>query len=272
MKRKILFILLIITIIISGMIQGVQAATDINDIDDIKAYLESNSNGQVDVSELLQAYKNLSANYTNDEIATELEKNKSLLESKGISEDTINSGTKLLRAVDEKQLNKILSEDINIDEIQEKLEKGSSPTEILDNVQQQMSLQDKISLVLKVFFAFWFVKLAIAVGVVLAVYNIILRWIIFNKAGKNGWAAIIPIYRDAVMYKICGVSPWLLLLLLVPIIGWFILLIVNIFTKFTLAEGFGKGIGFGFGIWLLGPIFESIIAFSKKTTYIGFEN
>ena len=72
------------------------------------------------------------------------------------------------------------------------------------------------------------------------------------------------------MYKVCGITPWVLLLLLVPVIGWFILAIINIYSKFTLAEGFGKGIGFGFGLWLLGPIFEGILAFSKKTRYLGY--
>ena len=32
----------------------------------------------------------------------------------------------------------------------------------------------------------------------------------------------------------------------------------------------GKGIGFGFGLWILGPIFEAILAFSRKSKYIGF--
>ena len=64
--------------------------------------------------------------------------------------------------------------------------------------------------------------------------------------------------------------PWVLLLLLVPVVGWFALIIINIYTKFTLAEGFGKGIGFGFGLWILGPIFEAILAFSRKSKYIGF--
>lgn len=38
-----------------------------------------------------------------------------------------------------------------------------------------------------------------------------------------------------------------------------------------LAESFGKGTGFAFGLWLLAPIFETILVFSRKTKYIGFE-
>ena len=133
-----------------------------------------------------------------------------------------------------------------------------------------MTPTDKLSLGINVIMAFSIVKTIMWVIVVLIIYNIIVRWRIYKKAGKHGWAALIPIYRDVVMYKICDVSPWVLLLLLVPIVGWFALIIINIYTKFTLAEGFGKGIGFGFGLWILGPIFEAILAFSRKSKYIGF--
>ena len=40
--------------------------------------------------------------------------------------------------------------------------------------------------------------------------------------------------------------------------------------KVTIITGGGKGIGFGFGLWILGPIFEAILAFSRKSKYIGF--
>ena len=67
-------------------------------------------------------------------------------------------------------------------------------------------------------------------------------------------------------------SPCWLLLLLVPVVGWIILWIVSVASKFMLAEAFGKGTGFAFGLWLLAPIFETILVFSKKTKYIGFED
>ena len=67
-------------------------------------------------------------------------------------------------------------------------------------------------------------------------------------------------------------SPCWLLLLLVPVVGWIILWIVSVASKFMLAEAFGKGTGFAFGLWLLAPIFETVLVFSKKTKYIGFED
>ena len=38
-----------------------------------------------------------------------------------------------------------------------------------------------------------------------------------------------------------------------------------------LAEAFDKTPAFGFGLWLLWPIFESILAFSDNSIYVGVE-
>ena len=66
-------------------------------------------------------------------------------------------------------------------------------------------------------------------------------------------------------------NPWWLLLLLVPVIGWIILWIVHVASRFMLAEGFGRGPIFAFGLWLLAPIFETVLVFARKIKYIGFE-
>ena len=52
--------------------------------------------------------------------------------------------------------------------------------------------------------------------IILAFYVLIIvaQWKIFTKAGQEGWKAIIPIYNVVVLYKIIGLSPWLLLLYL----------------------------------------------------------
>lgn len=271
MKRKVI-VSIILTIAMSFCMTFAMAnnTVEVNNLEDIKNVIESSGKENLDIYDVLQIYKDLSEDYSNEEIASEIEKNKELLVEKGISENVIDSGTNVLKSVDEKQLNKILSEDMNIDEIQKQLEEGKNPSEILNDIEKDMTPTDKLSLGINVIMAFSIVKTIMWVIVVLIIYNIIVRWRIYKKAGKNGWASLIPIYRDVVMYKISDVSPWVLLLLLVPVVGWFALAIINIYTKFTLAEGFKKGIGFGFGLWLLGPIFEAILAFSKKTKYVGF--
>ena len=49
--------------------------------------------------------------------------------------------------------------------------------------------------------------------IILAFYVLIIvaQWKIFTKAGQEGWKALIPIYNVVVLYKIIGLSPWLLL-------------------------------------------------------------
>ena len=53
--------------------------------------------------------------------------------------------------------------------------------------------------------------------VALIVLMVVSMWKIFTKAGKPGWAVIIPIYNIIIMLEIAG-KPWwwLLLIMFVP--------------------------------------------------------
>src|SRR5436190_14477279 len=53
-------------------------------------------------------------------------------------------------------------------------------------------------------------------------------WIVFTKAGRPGWAALIPIYNTYVVIKIAGRPGWWLLLFLIPIVNVVIAIIVAI--------------------------------------------
>jgi hypothetical protein len=81
-------------------------------------------------------------------------------------------------------------------------------------------------------------------------------WKIFTKAGKPGWAAIIPIYNVIVLLEIVS-KPlwWIILWLFVPIAN----LVVYIIVSIELAKKFGKGAGFGVGLILLPVIFYPIL-------------
>jgi len=99
--------------------------------------------------------------------------------------------------------------------------------------------------------------------VVIAFY-LYCMWRIFVKAGKPGWAAIIPIYNVLVELEIVG-RPWYwLLLMLIPVVN----IVLAIIILFRLAKVFGHGVGFGFGLLLLSPIFMPILAFDSST-YLG---
>jgi len=82
-------------------------------------------------------------------------------------------------------------------------------------------------------------------------------WKIFTKAGQPGWASIIPIYNWYILCKIVGRPGWWVILLLIPFINF----IIGIILCIDLAKSFGKGVGFGIGLILLGLIFFPILGF-----------
>lgn len=112
--------------------------------------------------------------------------------------------------------------------------------------------------------------------IILAFYVLIIvaQWKIFTKAGQEGWKALIPIYNVVVLYKIIGLSPWLLLLYLlsvVPVVGWIISIALSIVSTVKLAKAFNQSTEFIFGLLFLSPIFQMILGFGKAE-YVGPEN
>lgn len=99
----------------------------------------------------------------------------------------------------------------------------------------------------------------------LYVFEIICLWKVFEKAGKPGWASLIPIYNTWVLFEIVGFSGALSLLILIPLFGWITVGILVIVSNFRLAKCFSKDAGFGVGLWLLNPIFMAILAFDNSS-------
>lgn len=83
------------------------------------------------------------------------------------------------------------------------------------------------------------------------------NWKIFTKAGKPGWASIVPIYNVIVLLEIIGRPVWWIILALIPGVNF----IFGILVAVDLAKSFGKSIGFTIGLILLAPIFLLILAF-----------
>src|SRR5204863_9323108 len=82
-------------------------------------------------------------------------------------------------------------------------------------------------------------------------------WKVFTKAGKPGWASIIPIYNIWVLLEIVGRPGWWLVLMLIPFVNFIVLIILSI----DVAKSFGKGTGFGLGLAFLSLIFYPILGF-----------
>jgi len=89
-------------------------------------------------------------------------------------------------------------------------------------------------------------------------------WVVFQKAGKPGWACLIPIYNIVVLLEIIGRPIWWILLFFIPFVNIIIAILVNI----DLAKSFGKGTGFAIGLIFLGPIFLLMLAFGDAK-YLG---
>ncbi len=122
------------------------------------------------------------------------------------------------------------------------------------------------SIFLFMFVGFIFLMLAIVIFLIVA------TWKMYEKANKPGWAAIVPIYNIIVLFEIIGYKWYYIFLTLIgiiPIIGTAAAILFNISYSIKLAKSFGQEVGFGIGLWLLNPIFVSIIAFSKDINYVG---
>lgn len=95
------------------------------------------------------------------------------------------------------------------------------------------------------------VWLALVIGIIAGI------WKVFTKAGKPGWAALIPIYNIVVLLQIVGRPIWWIVLLIIPIVS----IVVAIIVSIDMAKSFGKGTGFGIGLALLGFIFYPMLGF-----------
>lgn len=99
---------------------------------------------------------------------------------------------------------------------------------------------------------------------IIGLVMIIAMWKLFSKAGRPGWAAIIPIYNVIVMLDIAGYDWWYMLLLLIPIVNIVVLFKVYI----GIAENFGKSTGFGVAMVFFSVICMPMLAFGSAE-YIG---
>ncbi len=101
-------------------------------------------------------------------------------------------------------------------------------------------------------------------SMVLSILMIVSLWKIFKKAGKPGWASIIPIYNIYIMCEIAEKEWWYVLLSCVPF--------ANIYAMIVLYNGmakrFGKSGGFVAGMILLPVIFFPMLAFGKDAAIV----
>ena len=95
-------------------------------------------------------------------------------------------------------------------------------------------------------------------------------WKMFEKAGQDGWPALIPFYNT---YKLCEITignPWYwlrLFVFIVPVVGW----IAGIYFLYqmskAIAASYGQSEGWAIGYMLLAPVFYCLTGFGDASYY-----
>jgi uncharacterized membrane protein YhaH (DUF805 family) len=106
------------------------------------------------------------------------------------------------------------------------------------------------------------ITLVVYVGII--VLTLAGYWRMLSKAGRPGWAVIVPIYGAVQLLQLSGRSGWWVLAMMVPFLNLF----TAIRLAFELARVFGRGIGFGFGLLFLPFIFAPVLGFGDAE-YVG---
>ncbi len=97
------------------------------------------------------------------------------------------------------------------------------------------------------------------IPIIVSVILIIANWKIFTKAGKPGWAILIPIYNIIVMMQIIKKPLWWVIMLFIP----FVNIVFGILIMYNLVLKFGQP---GWHVVLaifIGVIYYPYLAFSK---------
>lgn len=124
----------------------------------------------------------------------------------------------------------------------------------------------------------FFVSFLGASFVALIAFSLRGLWLIFEKAGVEGWKAVIPVYHHVILTRLAGLSGWwtLPMLLILPILkaqdkGPKLLCLLLLFVWWgwlcqRIAKRFGKGVGFGLGLTIPGPdlFFRTTLAYDKS--------
>ena len=103
--------------------------------------------------------------------------------------------------------------------------------------------------------------------VVIGLLHIIGMWKVLVKGGEPGTFSLLNLVTCLLPFsyipimRMVGRPTWWIVLLYIPFVNLVVLLIVSL----ELSRSFGKGTGFGIGLWLLSPIFFIILGFGSST-------
>ncbi len=116
-----------------------------------------------------------------------------------------------------------------------------------------------------------FLGVFLVIAFAIAVLQLVAMWKVYTKAGEKGWKCLIPIYNIVILFKISGLSPWIIfgyLAGIIPVVGWLVCMGITIYQCNSLAKSFGKDVGYTVGLIFLPTIFYMILGFGKAE-YVG---
>ena len=58
------------------------------------------------------------------------------------------------------------------------------------------------------------------------IYSIIAKWKIYEKAGKPGWASIVPVYSAIILLDIVKKPTWWIALLFIPFVNLVVVILI----------------------------------------------
>jgi hypothetical protein len=94
------------------------------------------------------------------------------------------------------------------------------------------------------------------------------RWALFKKAGREGWPAIIPVYKWLVTLEIINRPWWWIFFVYLPVASIVFMVLIYI----DLSRAFGKSEGYAVGLLFLPFVFYPILGFSRDVRYYGPPN
>lgn len=106
------------------------------------------------------------------------------------------------------------------------------------------------------FFMFGWI-IAVVAFLFVAITIIVPTCLIFQKAGREWWEALIPFYNAYIMTVIIGQPWWILIGFFIPIINW----VIGAYMYYHLSKRFGFDIPFAIGLVFLPFIFLPILGF-----------
>lgn len=111
----------------------------------------------------------------------------------------------------------------------------------------------------------------ILIFIPIIIFTIVAMWKVFVKAGREGWAALIPVYSGWVNAEIAGKPGWWALVGLggaIPFFGFAASIgafVLSIIVAIELAKAFGKDPVFSLLLIFVPPVGYGILGFGKAT-------